>query len=63
MGWSDKRILSTHWGQTDIGDMSSFWFTNQILKRKIKDEKRPDYYPAQGFIFNNLKIEILDCWK
>jgi hypothetical protein len=69
MGWADlERVLSTHWGKTsgnngEHGDMSSFYFTNVILKRKIKDVKRPDFYPTQAFIFDNLKVEILDCWK
>lgn len=67
MGWADlERILSTHWGKaSDIehGDMSTFHFTHVILKRKIKDVARPDYYPAQSFVFDNLKIEVLDCWK
>jgi hypothetical protein len=66
MGWSDlERILSTHWGgsTSSAGDLSSFYFTNIILKRKIKDIKHPDYYPTQIFVFDNLKIEILDCWK
>jgi hypothetical protein len=68
MGWADlERILSTHWGQTasnsETGDMSSFCFVNTILKRKIKDVKRPDYYPTQNFIFDTLRAEIVDCWK
>ncbi|KAJ7083313.1 hypothetical protein B0H15DRAFT_952006 [Mycena belliarum] len=68
MGWADlERILSTHWGRTatnsETGDMSSFYFINTILKRKIKDVKRPDYYPTQNFIFDTLRAEIIDCWK
>ncbi|KAK6987697.1 hypothetical protein R3P38DRAFT_2805605 [Favolaschia claudopus] len=68
MGWADlERIPSTHWGRTasnaEMGDMSSFYFINTILKRKIKDVKRPDYYPTQNFIFDTLKAEIIDCWK
>lgn len=67
MGWADlERVLSTHWGKpSDIqhGDMSTFYFTNIILRRKIKDSARPDYYPTQGFIFDNLMVEIMDCWK
>ncbi|KAJ7081406.1 hypothetical protein B0H15DRAFT_803715 [Mycena belliarum] len=68
MGWADlERILSTHWGRTasnsETGDMSSFYFVNTILKRKIKDVKRPDYYPTQNFVFDTLKVEILDCWR
>jgi hypothetical protein len=68
MGWADlERVLSTHWGQTasnsELGDMSSFYFINTILKRKIKDVKRPDYYPTQNFIFDTLKVEIINCWK
>ncbi|KAF8175500.1 hypothetical protein K438DRAFT_1979721 [Mycena galopus ATCC 62051] len=45
------------------GDMSSYYFINTILKRKIKNVKRPDYYPTQNFIFDTLKAEIIDCWK
>ena len=68
MGWADlERVLSTHWGRTatnsETGDMSSFYFINTILKRKIKDTKRPDYYPTQNFVFDTLKAEIVDCWK
>ncbi|KAJ7230881.1 hypothetical protein C8J57DRAFT_1730455 [Mycena rebaudengoi] len=68
IGWADlERILSTHWGKTEsgseFGDMSSFYFVNTILKRKIKDVKRPDYYPTQNFIFDSLRTEILDCWR
>ncbi|KAJ6478102.1 hypothetical protein C8R47DRAFT_1051332 [Mycena vitilis] len=68
MGWADlERILSTHWGKTATNsereDMSSFYFINTILKRKIKDVKRPDYYPTQNFIFDTLRAEIIDCWK
>ncbi|KAJ7119268.1 hypothetical protein C8R43DRAFT_1137151 [Mycena crocata] len=42
MGWADlERVLNTHWGRTasnsETGDMSSFYFINTILKRKIKD--------------------------
>ncbi|CAK5263202.1 unnamed protein product, partial [Mycena citricolor] len=68
MGWADlERILSTHWGQTytsaETGDMSSYYFINTILKRKIKNIKRPDYYPTQNFIFDTLRAEVIDCWK
>ncbi|KAJ7143535.1 hypothetical protein C8R43DRAFT_891527 [Mycena crocata] len=68
MGWADlERVLNTHWGRTasnsETGDMSSFYFTNTILKRKIKDVKRPDYYPTQNFVFDTLKAKIIDCWK
>ncbi|KAK7026542.1 hypothetical protein R3P38DRAFT_2527715 [Favolaschia claudopus] len=68
MGWADlERVLSTHWGRTnsnaEMGDMSSFYFINTILKRKIKDVKRPDYYPTQNFVFDTLRAEIIDCWK
>lgn len=65
MGWADlERILSTHWGGNQAaGDISSYCFTNLILKRNIKNTKRPDYYPTQGFIFDTLKAEILDCWR
>jgi len=67
MGWADlERVLSTHWGPESgdaAGDISTFRAANVLLGRKVKDMKRPDYYPAQGLIFDNLKLEILDCWK
>jgi hypothetical protein len=67
MGWADlERVLFTHWGSDsgdDIGDISTFRAVNILLGRKVKDMKRPDNYPAQGLIFDNLKLEILDCWK
>jgi hypothetical protein len=67
MGWADlERVLSTHWGPDSgdaDGDISTFQAVNILLGRKVKDMKRPDYYPAQHLIFDNLKLEILDCWK
>ncbi|KAJ7448749.1 hypothetical protein FB451DRAFT_1187568 [Mycena latifolia] len=65
MGWADlERVLSTHWGRTALGDMSSFYFINTILKRTIKDVKRPDYYPTQNFVFDTvyLKTDNLDAY-
>jgi hypothetical protein len=67
MGWADlERVLFTHWGSDsgdDIGDISTFRAVNILLGQKVKDMKRLDNYPAQGLIFDNLKLEILDCWK
>lgn len=68
MGWADlERVLANHWGKakvdSELGDISSFYFTNTILHGKIKNVKRPDYYPAQHFIFDNLRAEVIDCWK
>lgn len=67
MGWADlERVITTHWGlKTGDGveDLSSFRAVNTLLGRKVKDETRPDYYPAQGLVFDNLRLEILDCWK
>ncbi|KII90407.1 hypothetical protein PLICRDRAFT_157547 [Plicaturopsis crispa FD-325 SS-3] len=64
MGWADlERVLRTHWGGTGVDDISSFRTVNVLLGRKVKDEKRPDYYPTQHLVFDNLKVEVLDCWK
>jgi hypothetical protein len=62
MGWADlERILKTHWGLAD--DLSGFCATNILLGRKVKNTERPDYYPAQHLVFDNLKAEVLDCWR
>lgn len=67
MGWADlERVLNTHWGPESgdtLGDLSTFQAVNELLGRKVKDIARPDYYPAQQLIFDNLQIEVLDCWK
>lgn len=67
MGWADlERILATHWGPESsdaAGDISTFQAVNILLGRKVKNVKWPDYYPAQALIFDNLRIEILDCWR
>lgn len=61
MGWADlERILKTHWGSPS--DISGFAFVNAHLGRKVKNIKRPDYYPAQALVFDTLQAEILDCW-
>lgn len=55
MGWADlERILSTHWGSS-ASDASTFQFVNELLGRKVKNIKRPDYYPAQSLVFDTLK--------
>ena len=67
MGWADlEHILSTHWGPESgdaAGDISTLRAVNILLGRKVKDTKRPDYYPAQSLIFDSLKLEVLDCWR
>ncbi|KAI0070450.1 hypothetical protein K474DRAFT_1608657, partial [Panus rudis PR-1116 ss-1] len=62
MGWSDlERILATHWGNQS--DISTFAYMNERLNRKVKNVKRPDYYPAQALVFDTLQAEVLDCWR
>ena len=66
MGWADlERVLSTHWGTSHANDLSTYHSTNVLLGlgRKVKDVKRPDYYPAQHLVFDTLQAEVLDCWK
>lgn len=72
MGWSDlERILDTHWGSTshtEKGEMhsedaSTFGFINELLGQKVKNVKRPDYYPAQALVFDTLCAEVLKCWR
>ncbi|KAJ7619940.1 hypothetical protein DFH06DRAFT_1306174 [Mycena polygramma] len=60
------RTLQKFLGDCDHGYTRRHVFLfliNTILKRKIKDVKRPDYYPTQNFIFDTLRAEIIDCWK
>ena len=56
-GWADlERVLFTHWGSDskgDVGDISTFRAVNILLRWKVKDTKCPDYYLAQGLIFDN----------
>lgn len=66
MGWADlERILATHWGLKTGSetDASTFTSVNELLGRKVKNVKRPDYYPAQALVFDTLRIEVLDCWR
>ncbi|KAI0038909.1 hypothetical protein FA95DRAFT_1550988 [Auriscalpium vulgare] len=64
MGWADlERVLSTHWGKSQASDVSTFKSTNIVMGRKVQNVKRPDYYPAQHLVFDNLKVEILECWR
>ncbi|KAI0082974.1 hypothetical protein BDY19DRAFT_901160 [Irpex rosettiformis] len=66
MGWADlERILATHWGLTNgsESDISTFSFINELLRRKVKNVRRPDYYPAQALVFDNLRMEVIDCWQ
>lgn len=67
MGWADlERVINTHWGPETgdaMQDLSTFGAANVLLNRKVKNSKRPDYYPAQGLVFDTLKLEVLDCWK
>lgn len=58
MGWADiERVLKTHWGNKR--DPSSFEVLNSWLKRKVRDVKRPDYYPALHLIFDTLRGDLL----
>ncbi|THH01002.1 hypothetical protein EW026_g1593 [Hermanssonia centrifuga] len=65
MGWADlERILSTHWSKKNsASDISTFHFMNEKLGRKVKNVKRPDFYPAQALVFDTLQAEVLDCWQ
>ncbi|GBE85253.1 hypothetical protein SCP_0704400 [Sparassis crispa] len=64
MGWADlERVLNTHWGVSTADDLSSFRSANVLLGRKVKDQRRPDYYPTQRLIFDTLRAEVLDCWR
>ncbi|KAF7983685.1 hypothetical protein HWV62_19613 [Athelia sp. TMB] len=67
MGWADlERVIATHWGPETgaaMADLSTFKAANVLLNRKVKNCKRPDYYPAQGLVFDTLRLEVLDCWK
>ncbi|KAI0065339.1 hypothetical protein BV25DRAFT_1836202 [Artomyces pyxidatus] len=64
MGWADlERVLSTHWGVSQGNDLSSFSSVNNILGRKVKDVKRPDYYPALHLVVDTLRVDVLDCWR
>jgi hypothetical protein len=64
MGWANlARVISTHWGISQEDVLSSFCSTNILLRRKVKDEKWPNFYPAQHLVFDTLKIDILDCWR
>ncbi|KZP28198.1 hypothetical protein FIBSPDRAFT_729625, partial [Athelia psychrophila] len=65
-GDQSTRVISTHWGPETgdaMADLSTFRAANELLNRKVKKSKRPDYYPAQGLVFDTLKLEVLDCWK
>lgn len=63
MGWADlERILNTHWGK-GAEDLSGFCGINELLSRKVKDEKRPDYYPALHLVFDTLRADVLACWR
>ncbi|KAI0071660.1 hypothetical protein K474DRAFT_1606546, partial [Panus rudis PR-1116 ss-1] len=44
-------------------EISSFAFVNERLGRKVKNVKRPDFYPAQALVFDTLEAEVLDCWR
>lgn len=65
MGWADlERVLATHWGvASDLTDMSTFSFINELIGGKVKNVKRPDFYPAQALVFDTLRAEVLDCWR
>ena len=64
MGWTDLEcVLSTHWGASQVNDLSTYLSTNILLGRKVKDVKQPDYYPAQCLVLDTLRAEVLDIWK
>ncbi|GJE89205.1 hypothetical protein PsYK624_053000 [Phanerochaete sordida] len=64
MGWADlERVLKTHWGPDHSADPSTFAFMNELLGRKVKNVKRPDFYPAQGLVFDTLRADVLDVWR
>ena len=64
MGWADLEcVLSTHWGASQVNDLLTYHSTNILLGRKVKDVKRPDYYPVQHLVFDTLRAEVLDVWK
>lgn len=51
-----ERVLDTRWGPDSGdggGDISTLRVSNVLLNRKVKNTKRPDYYPAQGLIFES----------
>ncbi|KAI0702349.1 hypothetical protein BC835DRAFT_1303523 [Cytidiella melzeri] len=66
MGWADlERILATHWGpKSGFEDyISTLACVNELLGCKVKNVKRPDYYPAQALVFDTLRVEIINCWR
>ncbi|TFY69112.1 hypothetical protein EVJ58_g610 [Rhodofomes roseus] len=64
MGWADlERVLRTHWGKTQGDDLSAFRSINILLGRKVKDEKRPEYYSTLRLILDTLKADVLDCFR
>ncbi|EJD50314.1 hypothetical protein AURDEDRAFT_160846 [Auricularia subglabra TFB-10046 SS5] len=63
MGWADlARVIHTHYGKGAAGDPSALHHVNVILKRRVKDEDRPDFYPALRLVSELLKADTLDCW-
>ncbi|KZV86744.1 hypothetical protein EXIGLDRAFT_621471 [Exidia glandulosa HHB12029] len=63
MGWADlARVISTHYGRNAAGDPSTFKHVNVLLKRRVKDEDRPDFYPALKLVSETLKADTLNCW-
>ncbi|KAI0681880.1 hypothetical protein BC835DRAFT_1301342 [Cytidiella melzeri] len=51
-----KKLLDSY-------DISTLACVNELLGRKVKNVKRPDYYPAQALVFDTLRVEIIDCWR
>lgn len=63
MGWADlARVIRTHYGSGAAGDPSALHHVNVLLKRRVKDEDRPDFYPALRLVLETLKADVLDCW-
>lgn len=63
MGWADlARIIGTHWGSNNR-EGSSIEAVNTVLGRNVRKILRPDYYPAQRLVFDNLRAEVLDCFR
>lgn len=63
MGWADlARLIQTHYGRGAGGDPSALHHINVLLKRRVKDEDRPDFYPALRLVSETLKADTLNCW-
>ncbi|KAG8793903.1 hypothetical protein FRC12_001205 [Ceratobasidium sp. 428] len=64
MGWADlARIINNFWGKPASSDPSSLWRNCELLGRKVKPGRRPDYYPAHALVLDTLEADVLDCWR